>query len=263
MIKEVFAPDYPRNEQGLVLFPRDTDYRAKLFPALDPTMHVAKANAWMVKALVEYVSEPGEHILDPFAGTGTILVGAVMGREISMIELEAPYQRILESNVKLLDYTITPTLVPGDSFKLLPIPDFCDHLIFSPPYPMGLKKKGTMDKTSQDLGYGAAADYSAHPDNFTNLNPFLYHQRIELFYKKCLQTVRAGGTMTIIIKDHMEKGKQLGLPTRTHKDCVKMGWELAAWNKWYARGGGYSAVNRAAGLETVDEEDLITFRRPA
>ena len=39
-------------------------------------------------------------------------------------------------------------------------------------------------------------------------------------------------------------------------------FELMKRNKWLARGGGYSAINRAAGLETVDDEDLITLRRP-
>lgn len=265
-VKE-FAPGYERNEDNLILFSRDTDIRADMFPALDPTTHVAKANLWMVMELVDYVSEVGEHILDPFAGTGTIMCAATTGRQVTCVELEEPYLRILDSNVKMLKYSYQEienriTVVGGDSFKLLPIPDYCDHMIFSPPYPMGLKKKGTMDKTSVDLGYASATDYSASPDNFTNLNTFLYHQRIELFYRKCLQTVRPGGTMTIIIKDRMEQGKRQYQPERTIKDCVAMGWELSDRFKWLARGGGYSAINRAAGLETVDEEDLLIFRRP-
>jgi len=263
MISKIFAPDYPRNEQGLVLFPSDIQERARLFPALDPTMHVAKANLLMVKALVEFVSEPGETILDPFAGVGTILVGATLGYDVICIELESPYVRIIESNIKLLDdATGAMQAIEADAFKLLPIPDFCDHMIFSPPYPMGLKKKGQMDKTSQDLGYSAATNYSAHPDNFTNLNTFLYHQRIERLYRKCLETVRAGGTMTIIIKDHIEKGIRQQQPDRTLRDCLRMGWELVARNRWLTKGGGYSAINRAHGLETVDEEDLLTFRKP-
>ncbi len=262
-----FAPDYNRDEQGRVLFPSDTNYRASLFPALDPTTHVAKANLWMVEALVNYVSEPGESILDPFAGTGTILCGIPLGRDVICMELEEPYQRIIESNIQMMkmdypDIDDHAQLIPCDSFKLLPIPDYCDHAVFSPPYPMGLKKKGTMDKTSQDLGYASATDYSANPDNFTNLNTFLYHQRIELFYKKCLQTIRPGGTMTIIIKDRVEKGERMNQPDRTERDCLRLGYELVGRNKWYARGGGYTAVNKLKGLETVDEEDLITLRRP-
>ncbi|GAF87263.1 unnamed protein product, partial [marine sediment metagenome] len=137
-----------------------------------------------------------------------------------------------------------------------------EHMIFSPPYPMGLKKKGTMDKTSVDLGYQSATEYSEDIRNFTNLNEFIYHQKIELFYKKCLQSLKPGGTMTVIIKDKMEKGQRVYQADRTERDCIRLGFELVERNKWYARGGGYSAINRAAGLETVDEEDLLTFRRP-
>jgi DNA modification methylase len=263
---KVFAAEYDREEHGWIRFPKDTQIRAELFPALDPTMHVAKANLWMVKSLIEYVSEPGESIFDPFAGTGTVLVGATMGRVIQMVELEPPYQQILKSNISMLKPTVADIeertlLLEGDSMKLLPIPDFCDHMIYSPPYPQGLKKKGVMDKASVDLGYASATDYSADPNNFTNLNAFMYHQRIEIFYKKCLQTVKVGGTMTIIIKDNMEAGVRMKKADRTIADCVKMGWKLADRFKWLAMGGGYSATNRAHGLETVDDEDLIVFKR--
>ncbi len=154
------------------------------------------------------------------------------------------------------------TLIPGNSHNILPIPDFCDHMIFSPPYPMGLKKKGMMDKTSKDLGYSSATEYSSDPENFTNLNAFIYHQKIELFYKKCLLTLKPSGTMTVIIKDKMEQGVRVMQADRTERDCVRLGFELIERFKWFAPGGGYSNINRAAGLETIDEEDLIVLRKP-
>ena len=68
--------------------------------------------------------------------------------------------------------------------------------------------------------------------------------------------------MTIIIKDRMLDGVRDRQADRTERDCLRIGFQLLARNKWFARGGGYSAINRAAGLETVDEEDLITLRKP-
>ena len=152
--------------------------------------------------------------------------------------------------------------IQGNAATILPIPDLADHFIFSPPYPQGLKKKGAMDKTSQDLGYVQTAEYSEGMDNFTNMNDFIYHQRIELFDKKCFQSIRAGGTMTVIIKDKMEKGLRVRQADRTERDCLRIGFEPVARNKWLAMGGGYSAINRSAGLVTVDDEDLITLRVP-
>jgi hypothetical protein len=420
-----FAPDYQRDENGLVLFPRDTGLRRQLFPYTDPAEHVAKANMLAVQEIVLYVSEKGETILDPFAGTGTIMVACTHWRKVIMIELLDTFCQTIELNTigvrqTFPDIDELTTLIPGDAASILPITDFCDHMIFclhpdtkiltydlqwkrlgnlkagdkligvdeyarfgcknrkiryseilsliptrldsykiiisdgriivasskhswltarnhslqwtetnklkvgdkikqltsrtmrlllkfnldgvglpmvdslaeiisiehigvaesvgietstktliaeglvshnSPPYPMGLKKKGEMDKTSKDLGYTNAAEYSDDMRNFTNLNAFMYHQKIEQFYKKCFLSIRKGGTMTIIIKDKMEKGKRQMQGDRTIRDCERLGFELVARNKWLAKGGGYSAINRAAGLETVDDEDLITFRR--
>ena len=262
-----FAPDYERNEEGWVLFPKDTSLRNKYFPYTDPSEHIAKANMHMVKALVEFVSEPGDVILDPFAGTGTIMIAAVLGRDVLMIELVDTFCGTIELNTIGIRQTVPDidkrvNLIPGNSASILPIPDFCNHVITSPPYPMGLKKKGSMDKTSKDLGYSSATEYSEGTDNFTNMNDFIYHQKIELFYKKCFDSIRAGGTMSVIIKDKMLKGERVMQADRTLRDCERIGFELVARNKWLARGGGYSAINRAAGLETVDDEDLLTLRRP-
>ena len=266
-----FAPEYKRNEDDWVLFPRDTDLRALLFPFTDPSEHIAKANMHMVKALIEFVSEPGETILDPFAGTGTILVGAIIRRKICMIELEEHFQKTIEQNIKGLGQTFhnveeVINFIPGDCSKVLPIPDFFDHMIFSPPYSSLLRKKGDaegkMDKASTDLGYGSATLYTAHPDNVGNLNDFMYAQKMEKIYKKFLASLRPGGTMTIIIKDRYTAGKRIKLADRAERDCIRLGFELVERNKWLARGGGYAAINRAHGLETVDDEDLITLRRP-
>lgn len=265
----VFAPGFDRTEDGLVLFPSDRDLRALLFPYTDPTEHVAKANMHTVSALIEFVSEPGEIILDPFAGTGTILVGVTLGRQVHMIELEEHFQKVIEQNIKglknmMLDVDVEDmvNLIPGDCSKILPIPEFYNHMIFSPPYSSTLKKKGEMDKTSIDLGYGSATLYTAHQDNIGNLNDFMYAQKMEKTYKKFFDSLVPGGTMTIIIKDRMTAGERIRLSDRAERDCIRLGFKLVERNKWYARGGGYAAINRAMGLETVDDEDLITLRRP-
>jgi len=262
-----FAPRYERNEEGWVLFPRDTPLRRQLFPFTDPAEHIAKANMYMIRELVKFVSEPSEIILDPFAGTGTILVAATMGREVLMIELEDTYCQTIELNIigvrqSFPEVDKLVNLIPGDNSKILPIPEFCDHMLFSPPYSNLLKKKGEMDKASIALGYGAATQYTTHPDNVGNLSDFLYFQKMEKVYTKFFQSLKAGGTMTIIIKDRMVAGERIRLSDRAERDCLRIGFELVERNKWLARGGGYAAVNRAAGLVTVDDEDLITLRKP-
>lgn len=268
MTDPYFAPDYDRSPDDLVIFPRDTELRRRLFPDTDPAQHVAKANMVMVEELVKYVSEPGDEILDPFAGTGTVLVACTHGRAVVMFELVSAFCDTIEQNALGMELSypeMSWNLIPGNASAILPIPDICDHMIFSPPYPMGLKKSEAAadDRTTKDLGYGNAAVYSeGGQENFTTMSDFIYHRKIEQFYRKCFQSIRVGGTMTVIIKDRMEKGVRQMQADRTLRDCERLGFELVARNKWLARGGGFSAINRAAGLDTVDDEDLITLRVP-
>lgn len=265
---KIFAPEYQRTQEGWVIFGRDTELRRRLFPNTDPAEHVAKANMLMVKALVEYMSDEADTILDPFGGTGTILVACTINRAVIMIELVEFFCNTIETNARSMkadNPEMDWNLIPGNASAILPIPDICDHMIFSPPYPMGLKKSeaASEDQTTKDLGYGNAAVYSeGGQENFTTMSDFIYHRKIEAFYKKCFKSIRAGGTMSVIIKDRMEKGVRQLQADRTTRDLQRMGFELVARNKWLARGGGFSAINRAAGLDTVDNEDLITVRVP-
>jgi len=265
-VKAFFAPNYERNEDGEVIFPRDTKLHNLILPALDPTEHVAKCNMHMIQALVEYVSEVGESILDPFTGRGTILIAVSMGRKVICIEIEQPFVVMLENNLKMMRNTIPDidemvTLIPGDTYKILPIPNLANHAIFSPPWGNVLRKK-SVDEIAKEWGYESATKYSAHPDNIANLNDFIYFQKMEKVYRKIYDSLTPGGTMTIIIKDRMEAGVRVKLGMRAKRDCERVGWEPVAWNRWRAIGGAFAAVNRAKGQETVEEEDLITLRKP-
>lgn len=513
-----FAPEYSRNEDGLILFPRDSQYRKELFPLLNLDDHPAKANLFLVQALIEYVSEPDETIMDIMAGTGTIMVAALVGRKVVCIDIEEEYADILEQNAKSLE-AIAPgieeviTVIHGDCMKLLPLP-IADHVIFSPPYclapgtkvlkanltwapietmckgdeligideespskgrgkgrkmrkavvedisetsadayiislsngetviasadhswlklhkygyygnpcwatteelspgdklkylckpweqdssydggylsgvydgegwvdndnigfrqnlgtvmsrvenliiirgyhpaywsdkeqkakgmyitrkdecmrflgsirprrlleksdnlwdgreirskvigsfevevasviplPIGkirmvhlqtstgtfiaeglvshnsniMKKGQLLDRFSREtLGEGLLK-YSKHPDNIGNLNEFLYHQKMERIYKKVLEGLPPGGTLSIIIKDHIEAGERIYLGLRAQRDCVRAGFEEVGQWKWLPPGSAYIGFMRARGDLVVDDEDIIVLRKP-
>jgi len=260
-----FASEYPRNEEGLILFPRDSDYRKELFPLLKLDEHPAKANIYLVQAIVEYVSEPEDTIMDIMAGTGTIMTAALIGRRVVCLDIEQPYIEILEEGANSLE-AIAPgigemiTIIEGDCLKLLPLP-ITDHIIFSPPYANIMKKK-KLDKLSAEMIGDGLLKYSKHPDNIGNLNEFLYHQMMERIYKKTLDSLPAGGTLTIIIKDHIEKGQRMFLGERAERDCIRAGYELVLHEKWLPPGSAYVSFMRARGDTVVDDENIIILRRP-
>jgi DNA modification methylase len=264
-----FAPNYERNDQGWVKFPSDVSYRKELFPE-EVMTHPAKSNIYLIEEIVRYVSEPDEMIMDIMAGTGTIMVAALLGRQVMCLEISPNYYEIqkkalakLESRYPGVGSCVSLLNIPCQT--ILPIPNTVDHIVFSPPYSAILKQK---DATSSHFTRFVAGggkynwdEYHAQALNVGALNDFLWAQEMEKIYGRCYQTIKPGGTITIIIKDHIEKGRKVGLPLKTQEACTRCGFVADSWFTWDAP-GAYTEILRTEGVEPVDYEDIITLRRP-
>jgi hypothetical protein len=111
--------------------------------------------------------------------------------------------------------------------------------------------------------YGTEADdASTNPRNLGNLNDFLYNMEIAKIYKLCFDSLRPGGTLSIIIKDKTKDGKRVKLCDWASKSCLKMGFESYAWNKWKAPGTGFKNDWKSKGVSVVEDESIITVRKP-
>jgi len=204
-------------------------------------------------------------VMDIMAGTGTIMTAALIGRRVVCLDIEKDYIDILEQGAKSLE-GIAPgigdmiTIIEGDALKLLPLP-IADHIVFSPPYSNILRKK-KLDKLSAEMIGDGLLKYSKNPNNVGNLNEFLYHQKMERIYKKTFDSLPAGGTLSIILKDHVENGERAGLPERCTRDCLRLGFELINTYYWLPPGSAYTSFMRARGDLVVDEEAIIMLRRP-
>lgn len=263
-MSKVFAPEYQVEEAtGWYLFPRDDQYRKSLFPHLNLSDHPAKANIYLVQSIVEYVSEPGETVMDIMSGTGTILVAALAGRRVMCIEIETEYQDIIQQGIDALE-RLSPgvadmiTLVPGDCAVMLPLPT--DHIIFSPPY-TNIMRKTKLDKLSSEMLGDGLLKYSKSPQNVGNLSEFLYHQKMERIYKRCYESLPPGGTLSIIIKDHIENGERMYLGKRAQEDCIGLGFKKHSWFKWRPPGSAYVSFMRARGDVVVDDEDVVILQK--
>jgi len=263
-MNKVFAEQYPQDERGWYQFPTDVEYRSQFFDP-ESMKHPARANLWMVQALIDYVSEPGETIMDIMAGTGTTMIGALFARRIICIDVEQKYCNLIQKSLNVLELGETGisdmvTIINEDCKKVLPLP--VDHIIFSPPYAAIMKTKGT-DKLTKEMGAQYDfAQYSTSKGNVGMLNEFFYNQAMVKIYELCFQSVRSGGTLTIIIKDHIRKGERVYLSHWALRCCIKAGFEQADWFKWKPQGSYYLSFKRARGEPTVDDEDMIVLRKP-
>ena len=262
---KLFASDYSLNDSGWIKFPPDSDYRKRMFPP-EVNQHPAKANVYLVQAIIEYVSEPDEILMDVMAGTGTLMVGALVGRIVICIEISEKFHNIQRAALSHLE-KIAPgisnyiSLVNLPCQTYLPMPNLADHIIFSPQYAGIMKTKGT-DKWNQETGYDFG-EYSTNPLNLGTMSEFLWTHEMEKVYAKCYDTIKPGGTMTLIVKDHISAGDRVQLTQKAIDSSKAVGFSYDPeehW-KWAAPGMPYTAARRARGEATVDDEDIVVLRR--
>ena len=261
----IFAPDYPRNEHGWIVFPSDMAWRKRLFPE-GVFKHYAKMHLFLCQEIISYVSKLGDTILDPMAGTGTIMLAATMGRNVICIDIEEGYHKIqcevkatLEHEFPNMGHTI---LLHGNCKLILPIP--CNHIIFSPPYANILKPSKSPSKFVTEkyrLDDNQYQMYAQTTGNVGLRNTFLYNQDMEKVYRLCYESLAPGGTMTVVIKDRIVDGVRVYLSKWVERVCTRIGFVNLEWYRHRMMGGAYQDVARSKGMETVDEEDIMVFRK--
>lgn len=186
----------PVNKPKVLKFSSDTSQRKRWFTP-ESFAHPAKMVLPLQIYLIEHYTKAGETILDPMAGSGTLLVGCALGRNVICVELEEKFIKMQQDNWQkikslgpMLGYGMGEAqIIQGDARNLDNV--LVDKCIFSPPYAEAIKggpggidwTKGTRGKAegnkprdrSKEPAYnhlpGMALDwgYSRDPINIGNL----------------------------------------------------------------------------------------------
>jgi len=167
-----------------IKFPRDTAFR-KTFFVPDSFAHPAKMDAQLLIWIVERYTEAGEIILDPMAGSGTLMLACTLGRHCVLVELEEKFCKMMRDNweqVKMRPQLGSAMgecqILQGDARQL---EGLCDKIITSPPYAEA--KPGTMTEeqwAENRLRHHRSPDCegraitSGYPDNPNNLGNLPY-----------------------------------------------------------------------------------------
>ncbi len=125
-----------------VTFKSDTKYRKQWLTGLHFS-HPAKMHLSLQLYLIDRYTKPGETILDPMAGSGTILVACSLGRNVICVELEQKFVDMQKGNwAKIrergpqMGCTMGNALIlQGDARNLGNV--LADVIVTSPPYAGG------------------------------------------------------------------------------------------------------------------------------
>lgn len=127
----------PINE--IICFKSDTAERKRYFKAAS-FAHPAKMVLGLQIYLIEHYTKPGDVILDPMTGSGTILIACTLGRNVVCVELEEKFVKMQQDNwekIKSLGPMLghqmgQATILQGDARDLDGL--LADNILFSPPY---------------------------------------------------------------------------------------------------------------------------------
>jgi hypothetical protein len=163
-----------------IVFPQDTAHRKSWFKAASFS-HPAKMNLGLQIYLIEHYTKAGDWILDPMAGSGSILVATAIGRNVICVELEEKFCVMMRQNWEkikaqgpMLGYPMgTATILQGDSRNLDGL--LATHCIFSPPYTEAKQeghknKKGYWKRDGKEVIYKGGGDCLANPNQITSDN---------------------------------------------------------------------------------------------
>jgi len=163
--------DLPVNK--IICFKQDTEERRRWFKSAS-FAHPAKMHLALQLYLIEHYTKKGDTILDPMAGSGTILVGCALGRNIICVELEEKFVKMQQDNWQkikslgpMLGYQMGKAIIlQGDARNLDGL--LADNILFSPPYAEAMQERGgTQHKFEREKKIGV--HYSHQKNNIGNL----------------------------------------------------------------------------------------------
>jgi len=260
-----FGPNLKRNEQGWFILPDDVSWRKSIFPE-QCMKHPAKMQMYLEQAIYQYVSEPGDILLDPMSGSGTLMIAALEGRTVITIDIESEFhewQKMAYEHIKLSYPDMSPCIQIHGNCKLL-LPITCNHIIFSPPYGSAFKPPKKLTGIMADKYRVDESNFNIYAKTTGNVgiqNTFLYNQTMEKVYRLCYESLLPGGTMSVVTKDITEKGKRVYLTDWINRVCHQIGFKDLLWIKTEQMGGPWQDIRRSKGLPTVDDEDTIIYRK--
>jgi tRNA G10 N-methylase Trm11 len=219
----------------VLLYPRDVD-RYKYF-VRESNEHGAKLEIRTYQWLVERYTQPGDTILDPMSGVGTVHWAATMGRNTVAIELVDRFVELQGLNIRKLNETrglnAKTTVYAGDCRMHLPLQ--ADSVIFSPPY--GTLFKGSASK-GETGGWrdrkNIAIGYSDDVANIGNIGTYpVYLESMKEVYRLCNQSLPMGGYMILVTKDQVVHKQRVYVTVDNLRVAREVGFEIDDWHQRY------------------------------
>ena len=227
--------------------------------------------------LVRFFSRKGERVLDPFAGVGGILLGAVLEERRALgIEVERRWVDVFEE-IKAGFVLSGKEFVPREravngeraieaemahasclAYMAQMAPQSVDAIITDPPYGVAHRATGFARETH-------FAMFSPEADDFANAGSFEeYLDLMRTFGTQAWRVLRAGRYLVLLIGDRYVKGEFMPLGVHVADALRDVGFALKGikiwWNKATLRPFRPYAVGTAF-VPNITHQNVIILRK--
>ncbi|GAB4321397.1 MAG: DNA methyltransferase [Promethearchaeota archaeon] len=233
--------------------------------------HPALLPRELCERLVKIYTKPGMVVLDPFAGSGSVLVAAkALGRNAVGLELNPEYARLAAERLERTE--VEEELVQGGEFPRCEVhaadvakldelvrPGSVDLCVTSPPYWNVLRRRRTAD-------YKEARPYSDDDDrdlgNLEDYGEFL--ARLDEAFRSVRRALKPKGHCAVVVMDLRKKSKFIPFHVDVAKALVDAGFTWTDVIVWDRR-AEYNSL-RPLGYPTTfvvnkTHEYVLLFRR--
>jgi DNA modification methylase len=252
--------------------------------------HPAKCHLGMLQWLIDTYTHPGDTIADPLAGTGSILLAATLQRHVIAREIEPHWLALLEENAKRITRLaglFAGEIDLGQADARDPWGYAADCVLFSPPYG---NETSTSPSARRMLPYrlhtiampvdprwqrlarhpspgamGAVSfHYGTHPQQIGHFRGERYWQAMRRVYTQAYRALRHEGSLILIVKDHISKGRRVPTVATTRTVCEDLGFRFMAHHqRQLSQLSLWQRRRKERGEPVIEEEDILVFRKGA
>jgi DNA modification methylase len=235
--------------------------------------HGANKPPQLMKLLVEFFTQSGGRVLDPFAGVGGTLIGAALcdpprecvGIEINPRWIEVYRQVVERSSGALRGYP----LMEGDCLEELARMDEAsfDFIATDPPYNVHLER--TMCDGRYDGEHAnRRTDYdmrSDDPRDLANLEGYeAYLDSMEGVFAACLRVLKPGRYMAVIVRNAYQKGEYVFSHADLARRARAAGFVPKGEKVWYQAGSRLRPYGYPfAYVPNIAHQHIVFLQRPA